>query len=372
MSSTEHAAIEAEVVGSSASGTKKTDWRSKAMAPVNWVETLLSGTRSPPDARPRSSEAMAVLVVLRSGRRGSGFLIGTLPFDTVGFDATDSVAPLAAECWEFSKEKVAEIGDGKTYCAMLKVCETDETGATHVVAESEWHEVDDDGLGGEGEAWEAVGKGEPYGLAGQLIRVLGAQNKELFRANISLVRASAFLLRESIHGQADRLNADFATIKQVREIEQQMFDTRTELAQQEADAKEVEELGKTAREWMGLAHEDRLAERGVKTPPVPTTRADAGRGLWQSLNMGQLNKLRELLGPEKSAAMLALLENASTLNDAQIEELLAAQMEGPSAVFELMDVATKVFSSEFAPASYAIWQTRCLRVLLEGPKAEAA
>lgn len=352
-------------------------WRTKTIAPSSWVETLLSGSRGGLTEQPRmgpNDEATGVLLEIRGGRNGAAMLADVLSFETCGLDAAESIKPLAHDLWERAQAKVAEFGLSQRFDARIKIVETDETGATHVRAESAWVQVpDDEGINEK--AWDDLDfdAGDPVtAMALKMTQILGAQNKELFRANISLVRNAAFLVRESIAGQADRMNSEFATIAKVREISSDLFDARMRMAEAEGDAQEVTELASTARHWMSLAHEDKLAEKGVQAPAVPSSRSDAAAALWQSLTLQQLKAINEELGPEKSELLMGMLENAPNMTDEQIDQLFSAQFAGTSDALELMAVAEKVFSQDYVPSSWAIWQSRCARVLLHGPEGKAA
>ncbi len=355
----------------------KTDnWRSKAIAPTTWVETLLSASRSTPKEHARTlpnDEATAVLIEFRSGRRGSAMLVDSLPFVTVGIDATDTIMPLAAECWDHAKEKRAEIDDDRRYDARIKVVETDDTGATTVTATSEWVEVEEEmGRGPADDVWDDVPASRGSSEAWAVARILGSQNDKLFRANISLVRAAGWLLRESIAGAGDRMNNEFATMQKVRDISGELIDARMEFAKQEADTQEVAEFGHTARHWMGLMHESKLAEKGIDPPDIPDTRAGAAAALYQSLTMMQVEKLSELLGKDKSELLLGVLGNAKDMSDADVEQVIAGMGSGMTGGFEFATIAEQIFSTDYVMGPHAIWQTRCARVLFEGPEEKAA
>jgi len=243
-----------------------------------------------------------------------------------------------------------------------------------VAGESEWCEVDDDGLGFSGEDDVEIGKvgGSGSTEAWALVRVLAGQNKDLFRANVSVVRAAGWLLRESISGQVDRFNADAAKLEQMGKMAGQLADLKMEIASAEGDSEELKEFGKTARKWMEMAHEDKLAEKGIRTPMVPKTRIECARALRSSLTMAQLDTLSETLGPDRADMLAQLLKNASAMTEDQLAAVIDGLAGDLDQKLQMMEAMSKVFSDRYVPTPWAIFQTRCFTVIVEGAAEEEA
>jgi len=296
-------------------------------------------------------------------------LIGTESFSTVGFDATDSVLPLVVGLWDRAREKVRAIGDDRRYDAQIRIVETDDDGSTSVSHTSAWVEVDDDGMDATGEAYDHAFSLKEGGLPAAMLRIALGQNRELFKANISLMRASAYVQREAMQGHRERIDHDFEMMNRVRTVQKEFFDAQRQFAEEEADGKEIEEWGKTARTFLGNAHLEKMARAGVEAPPIPPSRTKAAKALRLSLTIGQLDAIGEKLGAEKAERLMGMIQAAGSgqLSDEQVEELLASQASSSSDLFELMQVASHVFSNRFVSAAHAVWQTKLFQMVLEGP-----
>ena len=144
------------------------------------------------------------------------------------------------------------------------------------------------------------------------------------------------------------------------------------VAEEEGDAQEVTEFAATARQWMTQVHEEKLADKGVQAPPVPEGRAKAAEALYQSLTMKQVEKLAEILGKEKSEMLIGMLGNAADMDDEQVATMFGTVFTKMEDQVKLMGTIEEVFSVEYVPSSWAIWQVRCATVVIDGKKDKAA
>ena len=180
---------------------------------------------------------------------------------------------------------------------------------------------------------------------------------------------------EKLPGHPD-LKTPFRMIKDSQEMgkimAQELIDAKTEMAKEAGDAQEVQEMGKTARKWIGMSHEAKLAKQGVRKPPDPTTRREAAVSLYNSLTVKQLSVLNKELGADKAEMLVGLMESAQKLSDEQVEQVFAEHFGGKmSDDLELLNVAEKVFSADYVPATWAIWQSQCANILINGIDDEA-
>jgi hypothetical protein len=347
------AAIEAESTKTNGGSSKNQDWKAKAAAPGDWVSTLLRGKH----------EASTVLIEFRSGRNGAPMLADALPFTLYDGDSVLlSVAPLASECWEVALNHRSEL-QGARYDYRIRVVSDVAEGEFTVVDESTWIQAPDE-IAGDVLSMDTKG-------ADPMVHLLSGMVIKLFSANIQLTRASGSLVRQVTEGMSAGVESQFAGVEKVKQMAQELLDAKAEIAKEQGDAEEVKEFGKTARQWIGMSHEAKLAKQGVATPDVPTTRRQAAISLYNSLTVAQLGQLKKELGDDKAELLVGMLDNANALSDQQVDQLFAEQFSGDAGQqIELLGVAEKVFSAKFVPSTWAIWQTRTATVLISGPDEE--
>jgi hypothetical protein len=285
-------------------------------------------------------------------------LVDAIPFQSiVGEDAYLGVAPLASECWEIALEHRSGL-EGERYDYRIRVVSTSEDGDHNVMIESAWIEAPNEA----GDVLSIDTRGPD-----PMTQLMASMVIKLFSANIQLTRAGGTLLRQANEGTAAGIDSQFRSVAKVQEMAMALVEKEREHALAEADSEEVKEFGKTARKWLEMGHEAKLAKQGVKTPDVPTTKKSAAISLYNSLTVAQLHELEKLLGAETSELLIGLMQRAKDLTEEQLADLLAAQFAADvNGSLKLMEVIEKVFSSNFVPSTWAIWQTRTASVLIHG------
>lgn len=336
--------------GSKRSSTKDHEWKSKAACPSDWVTTLLHG----------KSDGSSVLLEFRSGRKGSPMVAESLPFQTLeNTPAYDSVVPLACECWDAAQIHRAELAETR-YDYRIRVVTMLEEGGFVSVHESSWVELkigELDVIAVQAEGGEANGTNQ---LLSQMVI-------KLFSANIQLTRAAGGLVRQVTEGASERLASEFQSVDKIKQMAMDLIEQERQRAREDGDAQEVAEFGKTARKWMEMGQEEKLAKAGVKSPKVPRTRKSAASSLFNSLTVAQLSQIKKDMGEERSALLLGLMENAASVSEDQLAELLAEHIgNGVEEQFELKAIMDRVFSQKFVPSTWAIWQARTANVLING------
>lgn len=329
--------------------SKNSEWKSKAAAPGPWVTALLRG----------KTDGSTVLIEFRSGRKGVPMVADALPFNTMdGDSALLSVAPLASECWEIALNHRQEL-EGDRYDYRVRVVTDLGDGAElSVIIESEWIELGAD---------DATGSiSMDFKGADPMAQLLSQMVLKLFSANIQLTRASGNLVRQVTEGMAAGVDSQFSSVEKVKLMAQELIEAKAEVAKEQGDAEEIKEMGKTARKWIGMSHESKLAKQGVRTPPVPTSRREAAISLYNSLTVKQLTVLKDSLGPDKAELLLGLMDGAEKLNEQQVEQVFAEQLGQLGDDLELVTVAEKVFNANYVPSTWAIWQTKTAHVLING------
>lgn len=331
---------------------KNQDVKTKAAAPGAWVTALLHG----------KTDGTSVMLEFRSGRQGAPMLVEAVPFLTLeGVAAHESVIPLAVELWNSALEHRAQL-EGERYDYRIRIVSTTEDGGFHSVIESPWIESPDtDG--------DILGMSEGGTSTENMYQ---AMIVKLFSSNIALTRASAALLREYTAGSRDSVDHEMEMVQKVKQMAMEVIEREREFAKEEADAKEVEEFGKTARQWMQMGHLEKMAKQGIKTPTVPKTRKSAAKSLYASMTVGQLELFKKELGEEKAELLIGLIRNAGDLKEEDIEKLLkenfASDMSGQ---MEMMSLMEKVFAPPNVPKTWAIWQAQTAGVLINGPEDKA-
>lgn len=344
--------IEAASTKTNGSRAKNEEWKAKAAAPGDWVSALLRG----------KGDGSSVLIEFRAGRKGAPMLVDALPFNTMaGEDAYLGVAPLASECWEVALQHRSGL-EGERYDYRIRVVSTSDDGSHNVIIESAWIEAPNEA----GDVLRIDTSG-----ADPMTQLMASMVIKLFSANIQLTRAGGSLLRQASEGSAAGIQSQFAAVEKVKEMAMSLIDKEREFAVAEADSQEIAELGKTARKWMETGAEAKLAKEGVKAPPTPPTRKSAATSLYNSLTVAQLNELQKLLGQDQADMLVGLMERAQSLEEDQLQDLLAAQFANDvNSELKLMEIIEKVFNPNFVPATWAIWQRRTANVLINGPEDE--
>ncbi len=332
--------------------TKNPEVKTNCVAPSDWVTTLLHA----------KDGGSSVLVEFRSGRNGAPMLAESIPFQTLDGSAHESVVPLAVECWDAAKIHRGEL-TGARYDYRVRVISVEEDGSFTAMHESEWVELAE----GDGDIMSLPAGMESRNWTEQM---LSGMVLKLFTANIQLTRASGALVREMSAGSKERLESEFHAVDKLKQMAMELVAREREMAMQEGDAKEVEEFGKTARQWMQMGHEEKLAKQGVKSPDVPTTRKSAAISLWNSITVAQLEAFKNKLG-EKSELILGLIQNAGEMDEDQIADVFKEHLGGGDGLMgglELVTILGSIFHTDFVPSTWAIWQARTAQVLIEGPK----
>lgn len=326
--------------------------KTKAAAPGDWVTTLLHG----------KGEGNTILMEFRSGRAGPPMLVESYSCEAIeGLAPHASVIPQACALWDDAKIHRAGL-EGDRYDYRIQVLAHTPDGEFHALHESSWIELPS----GDGEFSMPEGMGQTPTeamLAGMVIK--------LFNTNIGMTRAGAALLREYTAGSREGIDHEMGMVEKVKAMAMEVIERERQFAKEEADAQEVKEFGMTARQWLQQGHENRLADKGIKTPDVPNTRQSAAKSLWKSLTVGQLDFIKEELGDEKAELLLGLVRNCGDLDEAQIEQLLKENIgQDMESQAEMMSLLENVFSAKFVPAPWAIWQGRTANVLMHGPTPE--
>jgi hypothetical protein len=334
------------------SRAKNKTWKAKAMAPGAWVSTLLHG----------KADGTSILLEFRCGSKGAEMLVDAFPFDPLqGVPVHAAVVPLAEQAWETAQLHRAEL-DGDRYHYRIKIVSSSDDGAYHGIIESPWVEL------AEGEA-DTLAMPEGMGATPTEMMLSGMVIK-LFSANIQLTRASGMLVREQSAGATERLNSEFMAVDKIKTMALDLIQQQAEMAKAEGDTEEIKEFGKTARKWMEMGQEEKLAKQGVKSPDVPKTRKSAAISLWKSLTVAQLDAIKAELGEEKSELLIGLVKNAGSMEDDEIALVFEQQLDaGIVNQIEIMGVVGKVFATDFVPSTWAIWQSRTFSVLVDGPDA---
>lgn len=339
--------------GNQRSSTKHDEWKAKAAAPGDWVSTLLRGKH----------DGSSVLIEFRSGSKGAPMLANALPFSTIeGADAVLGIPALASECWEIALEHRQTL-EGERYHYRIRVLSSlDEGMGEHALYESAWVEAPRD-LDGDVLSIDMRG-------GSSIEQLLSGMVIKLFSANIQLTRASGTLVRQVTEGLSAGVESQFSSVNKVKEMASELIEQQRTMAQEEAAMKEVEEFGKTARKWMEIGSEEKIAKAGVKPPPIPKSRVKAAAALRMSITVGQLDALEKELGTERFETIFGLLKNASggNMNDEQLGQVLDQALGEGLERFELIEVAEKAFSPKFVSSAHAIWQRRTLSVLVNGPE----
>ncbi len=332
---------------------KNEEWKAKSAAPGDWVSTLL---------RVEHVEGTTVMIEFRAGRKGAPMLVDAIPYQ--GFmdeGAYLSVAPMASECWGRALEHRSDL-EAERYDYRIRAIQTDDDGHT-TIHESAWVEAPNE----TGDVLSIDSRNHD-----PMTQMLANMVTKLFSVNIGMARANAYTMRQYNEGTAAGVQSQFAAVGKVQQMAQELIDAKTEMAKEAGDAQEVQEMGKTARKWIGMSHEAKLAKQGVRTPNLPATRREAAISLYNSLTVKQLSVLNKELGADKAEMLVGLMEGAQKLSDEQVEQVFAEHFGGKmSDDLELLNVAEKVFSADYVPATWAIWQSQCANILINGIDDEA-
>lgn len=308
-----------------------------------------------------AKDGQSAAVEYRSGTRGAWMLVQVFDVHVpAGEGVQQALYLLVEEAWGAA---LAHRGDrpdsGKMFYRMrlLPLDGEMETGG----AVTDPIVIGKDEAGGDIFDQMVGGDGRELAFAWSAARMLFNENYRLVRANCEMAERVATMNDKSMerHAQFFQLKEEFAA---------RMLQAERERIQDEADAVEQREMWRTGREWLRMANESKMVERGIKVPKVPRKRKDAARALFESLNMKQMRAIQKSLGEDKGGDLLQLFENMAEMEDEEIETLIeqlkAGGMLDPIKIHAL---AEDVFSAKYVPGPYAVWQQRALSMVLEGP-----
>lgn len=333
-------------------GSKNTHWASKTSCPADWLSTLSCG---------RNGQSVAL--EFRFGRRGGWLIHRVVALQMIeGVPISESLMPLATELWEMALlHRGTDVADSKRVDYRIRIVESSDDG--------EESEYVSDPIGLDEKDGELSMLDDDGGGQSKVEHLLWQIANKLFTHNITMARANAEMAQRMASAGDERWEREQKVLDYMRSAMAEQLERERSIMQEEADAQEVKELGALARKWMGLAHEAKLADKGVATPPLPKSRKSAAKTLRASITLGQMEAFRSELGEEMCARLFGLFAEAD--EGASDEEISAmfGQLAGGDIMqlLRLKEIADGVFSTKYVPSTWAIYQSQCLRILLEGP-----
>lgn len=285
-------------------------------------------------------------VLVKRGHRGSPMALHSeTPEMTI--DGPEGPAILAADYWTRAHNNRAKGDEAGRYFYMLAVHvhgadEAEETG-WHEIKSDQVSELADTALGDSGAAFA-------WKCNAQLHNVLMRNH----HATASILERLGSAGNQQIEAVQKAMAATEAGALKALEAERAEYDiARDEL--------EMQQYGQMFREWLGHMREAKAMNTDGPTITAPSSLPDAAGALRDSLTVGQLDALREIVGEEQARdTTLALLE-ASTAKDPEAAAAIVRTI--------LMKLAphqaelARVFAPPIVPPNIAAYQSACLRVL---------